>query len=228
MKQLVVIGLCVAFVGSFALVEAGGRPDKDKDWFGHVAAGYSVAHGDFSDLVDNGWTLDGGATFWPQDWPVGINLDLGYSQYDISNKALSFLNEQIDMDPSSTGNLTGGDADIWNVSADVMWGPDTGNVGFYLIGGLGVDYVYANVTSTGTVYYPPICGWWWCIPGGVGQGDIVRGSQSETDWSWNAGVGLTIAASSWGSQLYIEARYRSVQTDHSTVEYVPIVIGYRW
>lgn len=209
---------------------AGARPDKIKSWFGHVAAGYSVTNGTFGDIADNGWVADGGAVFWPESWPVGLNFDLGYSQYDVSNKAINFINDQIGLDPMNSGSVTGGDVDVWSTTADVMWGPDTGRVGFYLLGGIGVDYIDGKVTSQGLVYYPGFCDpwWWWCYPGGVGTGTIVQGSEDTTEFSYNVGIGLTFEVNVSGSQVYIESRYKFVNTDRETTEYLPIVVGFRW
>jgi len=204
---------------------AGGRPDKVKSWFGHVAGGYNVPSGDFSDVVDDGWEVNGGATFWPESWPVGINLDLAYSEFDLSDEVIQFIN---DNQPPAGGEITGGDTNIYSLSADIMWGPDTGKVGFYLMGGIGVDYLEAKLTTTGTVIYPPICGWWWCIPGGVGPGTVIAASADTTDFSANVGIGLTIELGLSGSQLLVEARYRRVETDPGPTEYIPITIGYRW
>jgi len=118
---------------------------------------------------------------------------------------------------------------MWSLGVGAIWGPDSGgSVGFYVIGGLGVDYLEAKAKTTGLVYYPPICDPWlgWCYPGGVGPGTIVVKSDKTTEWSWNAGVGITFELAS-GSQIYVEAKYKAIQTDTVT-EIVPIVVGFRW
>ncbi len=120
--------------------------------------------------------------------------------------------------------------DIWSLSANGVWGPDTDSaVGFYLTAGVGVDYLEGKITDNGLVYYPPVCDpwFWWCIPGGVGPGTIVVFSEDTMEFSWNAGVGLTFDLSS-GSQIYLEARYETVDTSPRETEYIPIVLGYRW
>ena len=63
---------------------AGGRPDKDwKNWFGHFAAGYSFGQGTFGDIVDDDFYVSGGALYWPDQWNIGIELELSYDERDI-------------------------------------------------------------------------------------------------------------------------------------------------
>jgi opacity protein-like surface antigen len=205
---------------------AGGKPDKDwKDWYGHIAFGYSLAEGDFGDVVDDDFYFDGGATFWPETAAVGFTFDLAYSGYDVKSSVVRDINDMLP--PGEEFNSM--DVDIWSLSAGAIWGPDSsGSVGFYFLGGLGVDYLKARAKTTGLIYYPPICDpWTWiCYPGGWAPGTVVAASQSTTEWSWNAGIGMTFEMAS-GSQIYVEARYKAIQTDPVT-EFIPIVVGFRW
>ena len=66
---LILVVMLVLLVANSAW--AGARPDKSwKNWFGHFYAGYDFASGDFGNLVDNGWTLGGGTTWWPETAPA--------------------------------------------------------------------------------------------------------------------------------------------------------------
>ncbi len=221
---------CVFFLAS-ATALAGGRPDKShKDWFGHFAGGYSLAGTDFGSIVDDDFYVNGGATYWPDDWAAAINLDLAWSEYDVSGSSIRVLNDLIDEDPGNMGKVTGGDVSIWSLSVNSIWGPDTGgSVGFYLIGGVGVDFIEGQVTNEQLVYYPPICDpwYWWCIPGGVGEGTVVVGKRDTTEFAWNAGIGIDFELSG-GSTLYVETKFHSAETDRAATEVIPIVIGYRW
>ena len=96
-----------------------------------------------------------------------------------------------------------------------------------MVGGIGGYYLDGRLTSTGLVYYPPGCGYWWCWPGSVGPGTLIRGSESTTEFGYNLGLGLTFEMGS-GSQLYLEAKYHRIETDPVATEYVPLVVGYRW
>jgi opacity protein-like surface antigen len=216
--------ICVALLlvstSSFA-----GRPDKSwKSWFGHFSGGYTVAQGDFGDYVDDDWTLAGGATYWPESWPIGIDLELAWNEFDANSGVIQAINEGL---PPQSAQISGGSVEDWSVTADFIWSPDTGSVSPYIAGGIGAYYLQAELTSPGVIYYPPICGWWWCVPGGAVPGSIVQSSES----SWNVGVNLGIGINfelGMGSQVYIEAKYHYVDSDPQEVTYVPIMIGYRW
>ena len=204
------------------------RPDKDyKDWFGHFAAGWSLTQGHVDEILDDDWYFNGGATYWPTHWPIGIDLDLSWSNYDVSHKAIDAINSQL----LPGGEITGGDVDIWGLTVNGMWSPmKEGRTGFYIVAGVGGYYLDGRLTDTGIVYYPPYCDpwYWWCYPGGVGPGTYVAASDAETKFGWNGGVGLSFEVGSGGSQIYVEAKYNSVDTDRESTDFLPITLGYRW
>ena len=226
MKRKLAFLICLVFV--LGLLSSGSalaaRPDKDwKDWFGHLAIGYVAPEGDFGDAVDSTWMLSGGATWWPG--AVGLDLDLGWADFDLSNELIQMINDSLE--PPSDGQIDNGDVAIWSLTADAIWGPDTsGKVSFYLAGGIGIYYLDSKFTTTGLVYYPPVCGIYWCYPGGVGSGNIVVGSESTWEYGYNAGIGLNFEMAS-GSQIYLEAKYHYINTD-TAATYIPVNIGYRW
>ena len=84
--------------------------------------------------------------------------------------------------------------------------------------------------ENGLVYYPPVCDpwFWWCYPGGVGPGSIVVASQSTTEFGWNVGLGWAWEVNISGSQVFLEARYHSIDTTRASTEYLPLTIGFRW
>ena len=216
---------------SMGVTQAGGRPDKSwKSWFGHIGGGYSLAQGDFGDHVDDGFYLNAGATYWPEDWVIGIDLDLAYSDYDINRETIDHINDLLELD-GQTGSIERGGVDSWQLTTNAQWSPTTGGgVGFYLTGGVGVYRLEGQLKTTGLVFYPPICGgyWWpWCIPGGVGPGTIIAASEATTKFGWNVGAAVTFEIGTGGSQIYIEAKYHTVETTQSA-SYVPITVGYRW
>ena len=210
---------------------AGGRPDKDwKNWFGQIAAGYSFGQGTFGDIVDDDFYINGGATYWPDDWGMGINLDVSYDDRDISGAAIRAINDALAAIDPLLGSVAGGDVRTWGFSVNAIWSPkSSGGAGFYLIGGVGFDDIKARLLDNGLVYYPPVCDpwYWWCVPGGVGPGTIVVGQTSSTEFTWNAGLGWSFELSS-GSQIYLEAKYKSAETDRESTETVPFVLGFRW
>lgn len=226
--RLLTVTLCLVTLSASAAF-AGGRPDKNwKDWFGQVYGGYSLAQGDFGDVVDDDLLLGIGATYWPDDWAVGIAMDLTWDERDISSSTIRAINdalEGIGEDPS----ITGGDVRTWGFSVNAVWGLGNDGQGLYLTGGVGLDDIEGRLTEDGLVYYPPICDpyFWWCYPGGVGPGTIVVLEDSTTEFAWNAGVGFSFDLSS-GSTIFVEARYKSADTSRETTETIPLVIGFRW
>jgi opacity protein-like surface antigen len=233
MKRKLAILVCVVFVlGTLSTGSSwAGRPDKTwKNWFGHLAGGWDVASGDFGNIVDDTWTLSGGATWWPETSPVGLDIDLAWQDFDVSKDAIRRINEEIGTDPGNDGEINNGDVSIWSLTTDVIWSPNTqSKVGFYLVGGIGVYRLEGQLTSQGLVYYPPICDpWlWWCYPGGVGPGTIIEERETATEFGYNAGIGINFELAS-GSQVYVEAKYHAIQTDNRTTEYIPVQVGFRW
>jgi len=225
------IGAALAVLLILSLTPAwAGRPDKDwKNWFGHVGMGWSIPQGDASDILDDDLYFNGGATYWPTTFPVGIDLDLSYSNYDVSNKAINAINDALEADGQER-SVTGGDADIWSLTVNGIWSPGKGRTGFHVTAGVGAYYTDWQLNTTGLVYYPPICDpyWWWCYPGGVGPGSIPIASDSNTDFGWNVGIGIDFEVGSTGSQVYVEGKYHSVDVGKGSLEYIPIVVGYRW
>ena len=157
------------------------KPDKLNNWFGHLAAGYTSVIGDSRDLIEDGTTFQAGGTYWPDEWPLGVQLELGYDNFDIQESAL---------DDRLTNDLY-----IWRAGVSPIWSTTRkGAVSFHVIGGLGLSR--------------------------------VKGRLQTTRVSWNAGVGLDVELSG-GSELFLEARYQRVESGEP-IEYVPVVIGFRW
>jgi len=230
MRRPLTIAL-VMFV-SLSLVPAAlaGRPDKSwKNWFGHIAGGWGFQQDDTKDILDDALYFDGGATYWPTDWPVGLVLDLAASQYDFNRETLDKINDALEADGQER-SITGGDTTIWSLTANGIWSPGKGPFGFHLTAGIGAYYYDAKLTTDALIYYPPVCDpwYWWCYPGGVGPGTAVVTSHDDTEFGWNVGVGADFEVGSSGSQLYVELTYHSFDIDRGTIAYMPLVVGYRW
>lgn len=212
-----------------ASVSAQPRPDKSwKSWFGHIDGSYSLPQGDAGDVLDDGFSIGGGAMYWPEEWEIGLVLDLDYSEFDISGSTIRAINDAI-AESGGDGMLTGGDVEVWSFKVNGTWSPSDTGSGFYLTAGVGIYGVDARVTETGLVFFPPICDpwFWWCTPGGVGPGTITAASDSSTEFGWNAGLGWAFEVGT-GSQLYLEVRFESVNTSPLGTDYLPLTIGYRW
>lgn len=226
------IRACVVCVSALLTTTAGAgaRPDDtSRDWFGFFNLGWAFPQSDTSDVLDDDWTLSGGAMYWPSDWPVGLVFEAAWSELDVSSSAIGAINDAIESDPNNDGRIDGGDLETWQLTANAIWGPG-GDNGFFLTGGVGAYHLSGVLTQTGLVYYPPFCDpwyWWWCFPGGVGTGNIVRGSASSTEFGWNVGLGYAFPIRN--GQVFIEAKYHEINTDNSrNVSYLPVTIGMRF
>jgi len=216
-----------AFIGSSAL--AGGRPNEtERNWFPVFSGGWAMAQSDTSDVLDDDFTISGGALFWPRAWDAGIELKLTYSGFDISDDSINAINAAIAQDPANSGRIDGGDLDTWQFTINGIWGPGSDRDGFYLTGGIGAYHLDAKLTNTELVYYPAFCDpwFWWCVPGGFGPGSVVQASDSSTEFGLNVGVGYNVETG--GGQFFVEAKYHRIDTDTRDLEFVPINFGFRW
>jgi hypothetical protein len=228
MRKEWVLGLLL--VVPFGSAVAGGRPDKiGKNWFGHFGGGFSMAQGDVENILDDEVYFNGGATYWPDDWAAGVDLDFSFSNYEFSREALDAINDEITAG-GAPGEVTGGDVNVWGLNASGVWSPFSKNKGLYVLGGVGMYYVDAVLTDEGIVYYPPVCDpwYWWCYPGGVGPGTFVTDHESSVEFGWNGGIGFSFEVGMEGAQVYLEARYQSIEMEHRTSDFLPLTIGYRW
>lgn len=206
----------IAIIGLLSAAPADAQFTKDwKNWYGNFHGGWSLAQSDFSDVVKDGWTLGGGATYFPDDWLFGISLGLDYSDHDIKREVLDAFES------------SGGDVSIWALTTGLTWSPRLeGSLGFYINGGVGAYRLEGRLTEPGVVCGPICPPWsWWCYPG-CAPGTIVTDRISTTKFGYNLAVGLTFQVG-MGSNIYVQAQYDRVETDVST-DYVPLVVGYRW
>jgi hypothetical protein len=225
-----VLVLAVSGLLTAATAWAGGRPnDGDRSWFGDISIGWAFPQGDADDILEDDWTLGGGVLYWPSEWPVGIQVEATWAEFDFSDEALDAINEAIQQDPQNGGRVDDGDVEALLVAVNGIWSPGNTESGFYVVGGVGAYFVDATVTNTQLVYFPPICDpwyWWWCIPGRVGPGSVVQGSASSTEYGFNAGFGYDFPAGE--GKFFVEAKYHYVSTDSEDMYFLPITFGYRW
>lgn len=194
--------------------------EKDwKGWYGQLGLGYALPQGDAGDAIGDGLWFAGGAAYYPERWPVGILLELGYSNHDIRSDALEPIqppDQRID-----------GDVTVWSLTANAVWSPRLGDsAGFYAVGGVGAYRLEATLSTPGTSSGFACDPWlWWCSPGMV-PGDLVAADASTTELGINLGVGITFEVG-LSSELYLELRYHRIGTPEAT-ELLPFIIGYRW
>ncbi len=195
--------------------------DKEyKSWYPHIAVGYTLPIAEAGDLLNNGFSLNGGATYKPSTWPVGIIMDLAYNDFNVKSEAM--------YDPVTGEKAAdGADLDIWSLTGGGVWAPTSGGkVGFYLSAAVGIYRLKGRLTEPG-VGCGWCCGWyscWTCCGGAT----VVTGSRSETEFGGNIAAGLTFKVSDMGSTVFLECKYNYINTDDNAAQYVPISVGYRW
>ena len=213
---LVVLGLLV-FATAFPAMAQDEGPIA-----GYIAGGYTEPLGKLSDYVDGGWNISGGAIWSPSPTkPLGIRFDLGFNTWDAKTSAIQNI-------PGNVGQafVDGGYVNMWTLTGDVLWKfgkPD--HVGGYI--GLGIGGYRRYAALTNEVVVPGyICDPWWgyCYTGVVGANQTVA-HDTLTKFGYNAALGVTFPVGS--GDLYLEARYHYVLGDPA-VEFVPILIGYRF
>jgi opacity protein-like surface antigen len=210
----------LAVVGLLAAVPVEAQFEKDwKGWYGQVGVGYALPQGDAGDAIEDDLWWTGGATYYPERWPVGIMLELAYSNHDIRSDVLEPIQppeERIE-----------GDVTVWSLTANAVWSPRLGeSAGFYAVGGIGAYRVEGSLSAPGSYSGVGCDPWlWWCSPE-LAPGDPVVTDESTTELGINLGVGVSFEVG-LSSELYIELRYHRVDTPEAT-ELLPFIIGYRW
>jgi opacity protein-like surface antigen len=214
----VVFPLVVAGLLAVGPVEA--QFEKDwKSWYGQLGAGYSLPQADAGDALEDDLWWTGGVAYYPETWPVGILVELAYSDYDLRSDVL----EQIQ--PPDT--RIEGDVAVWALTAGAVWSPRLSNsAGFYAVGSVGAYRLEGTLSQPGTYSGTGCDPWlWWC-DAGAEAGDVVPDSESATELGFSLGVGVTFEVG-LSAELYLEARYHRIGGDETT-ELLPLVLGYRW
>lgn len=189
-----------------------------------IEGGYSITQGAASQYLDNGWTVGGGVDWFPSPQsPLGLRLDLNYSQFDATHQLLYQSSLQAGTQINhGIGRIWGGDVDA---VFDVPVGPRAHG---YLLGGVGMYQRQIELTQRllGGGYF---CEPWWgvCGPGFLPYNSIVSRTTTATHFAWNAGAGVEFPLSPVTS-LFIEARFMRINPADQRTELVPITVGLRF
>lgn len=201
---------------------------QDKPVKAHFSGGVALPMGNAGDIADTGWTLSGGADFYPKPGShISYRVDFGVDWMDLSNKFLS----QIDTTPNTPLTIDppdDGDVAAWRTTGNIVWNSNvSAKTNFYVTAGVGLYYIRANISETGYasgIYCDP---WWgWCYPA-TGTTQYILQDADEWTWGLNAGAGISFKVGPT-SELYVEAIYHWADTSNGTAEWIPISIGGRW
>jgi hypothetical protein len=198
----------------------------DKPIVGHFSFGASFPSGDAAEVLDTGWALHGGATwFSPNNPALGLRLDIGLDWWDVKS---DFLNQLDTTDPNLPPFVPpdDGDARSWSTTIDLLWNPKTsGSVGFYVIGGAGLYYNSYDISKEGYATYIYCDYWGWCYPV-TGTADYIFKDGDSWDWGLNAGVGVTFQLRG-GSEFYLEGVYHWIDSPNDAA-FIPVTLGWRF
>jgi opacity protein-like surface antigen len=217
-RQVLILAIVAVAAVGVAQAQPAAEPLR---W--HVYTGWSGLSGDASDYLEDGWMLGFGAIWSPRPGKtnLGLRFDMDYNWWDVKTGALP------PPDQPGEGQLTvdDGDANAWTLRTALhVEGGD--RTRFYGDVGIGGYSLYANVTNS--VLVPGyICDpwyWWICYPALV-EGEAIVADEQTTKFGYYATLGA--AWEMGGGEGFVEASYHWVQTKE-TVEYIPIVLGYRW
>jgi Outer membrane protein beta-barrel domain len=194
-------------------------PGLPVHWY--VDGGYSVATGQTSNYLDNGWNLGGGVEWTPTPGPFSLRADLNFSRYDATHQLLAEGEQQ------NQTEIDDGWADIFTFDLDgVFHIPLGGGVNAYLMAGGGGAWRRIDLTQRvgfGGYYCD---GWIGYCSGGYFGGNALVSRDTTTRWEWNAGAGINFPLYG-GQSWFIEAKYTQMQTPVPTA-FIPIRVGYRF
>jgi hypothetical protein len=188
----------------------------------HVDGGGTLTQRSNDTLLDNGWNVGLGLSWFPTSHlPLGIRVDGTYNEFDartpLLDQAAATYGTRVD---NGTQKMWGGDVDL---ELDL---PLSAYVRFYLLAG-GGWYRQQNTFRQVTAYPGYFCDWWGCGPGYYGYNSIV--ARNTTDWHFarNAGLGFEFAAGPRTS-FFVEARYMRLNPNDAKSDYLPIRAGLRF
>ncbi|MCU0231437.1 MAG: porin family protein [Acidobacteria bacterium] len=193
-----------------------GSASAQSDWGGNVGLGYGWPLGQAGDRFSGNIVFAAGVSYAPEAWPVGLRFEFQWNEFDPKSDYLAQF------------EVGGGDAQTWSITANVEWKNRVSRSwGYYLIGGVGYYDYELKLTEPGSGLIT-VCDPWWgiCYPVLVPVNQIV-GSYGGSDWGLNAGFGFTFPVSRT-SEFYVEARYHWVDKDNGSLQFIPLVVGFKF
>ncbi len=182
-------------------------PDRPVQWF--VNGGGTITQGQTSTYFNDGGTFGGGLILrpYPQQ-PFALRFDVNYSYFSANNAFIS------------AAGAPGNDAYMETLTGfvdGVLEAPVSPWARLYFMGGVGLGWRGIYLGQGG--YY--------CNPFGYCGSGYGYSGNHDTDFAWNAGLGMNFPMPG-GSSWFIEARYERIETSNAPTEFIPIRVGFRF
>jgi opacity protein-like surface antigen len=160
-----------------------------------VGGGASFPTGDDSKAWNTGFNLLAAVGFTVPNFPIGIRVEGTYDRFGLKDLCGGLANCS-----------TSGDANMWGGNLEGLFNIPVENSGLapYILAGVGLAHITGSASATV-------------------EGETASGSGSDTRFAWNAGAGLRFRLSS--VDAFVEARYRSIATEGSNSNIVPVLVG---
>jgi opacity protein-like surface antigen len=185
-----------------------------------LAAGFSEPTGQISNYLQGGWALDGTLLYAPSLGRLALRADLGYSNYNASQRFLAYgaLLNGVEVD-SGYGNF-------FSLSVGPQYSVPFVR-GSHLYGFAQLALLYTDLQLTQSVLFAgPYCDpFFGFCDGFVGVGDAVVYDDSRTRLGWDAGIGIDFPV--YYATYFLEVGYHRTGGSQP-VSYVPITFGFRF
>jgi len=137
------------------------------------------------------------------------------------------------VNPQVTNNSFGASVNLYALTANYMFHIEGHRYGYYVIGGGGWYYRYAQLqnytVAPGTICSPSWDWWGYVCQSGLVPTSNVLAARGVSSGGVNVGAGVTIRLTGAGLKFYMEARYHySPQGGNISTQIVPVTFGIRW
>jgi Outer membrane protein beta-barrel domain len=211
------LGCCMPALSQAGYADPAPSPDHTPANL-YFAGGYTIATGEATNFVDNGWNFGSGVQWRPHGGPISLRWDFEYSRNLATNQ---LLNEGT---AANQTQIDHGWSDLFSTDLDAVFDFRLSrSIKAYVLGGGGG--AIRRISLTHTVGAGTTCNDWagFC-DAGFYPGNVLVERKTTGRWEWNAGVGLSVSLGG-GESFFVEARYMEVETPVPT-GFVPIRVGF--
>jgi opacity protein-like surface antigen len=186
-----------------------------------IEGGYTIAQGDSSKTLNDGYNTGLGLTWYPSStMPLAFRIDGTYSNFQENSRSLSLASQNLGT------FITNGYEELYGGDVDAEFDLHTGSrAKEYIFGGIG--RYRERTTFQQSVYARGVGCFYRCYIGYFPFDYTV--ARDTTGWlnSWNAGIGIEFAMANRTS-FFVEARYQRIAPNDKMLGFVPIRVGLRF